>query len=1194
MTHPDPAGCPSSAELERMLSDELPRDRAVVVEAHVSNCPACQTELEKLTDTPSSIGMDLSATRTGRPGGRTGTERVASPLPEIPGYQIECEIGRGGMGVVYKARQLRLNRVVALKMILAGEFASPEVALRFLAEAEIVARISHPNIVQVFDFGDVRGRAYFAMEYVEGGTLAERLDGKPWPPYEAARLIEVLAGGLHQAHKSGIIHRDLKPANILLASEGRQAATDATAERTAERALHVDFPKIADFGVAKLTEAGSGLTMSQAVVGSPNYMSPEQAEGRSAGVGPASDVHALGAVLYELLTGRRAFDGPTPLRILEQVKSQNPTMPSRLVRGLPRDVETICRACLEKDPQRRYASAELLAEDLRRFREGRPILARPIGTGRRLIRWSARHPVESALIAALFLALALGLLGTAWKWREAVRERNAVTEARVRAEQGEATATGALLDAQAARKSADEARDAWQRITSEAAFARGDDLARRGDVAAGLLWMHEGLRTAPPDDPHWADLVRKNLGGWDARLHALKHVFVLRDQAYAAALSPDGKLLLTGNGDLAEFWDTATGSLAGHLPFVAGGIQCVAFSPDGTRAAIGGGAGVHIVDVAKRGFEGDVLPTRGAAFRCAFSPDGRRLLATSRERTAPIWDVGSRHLVRELDSGNDNLIIWSGAFRSDGKQVVCGLKHRSLIGAPAEAAIWALDAAPDSPPVRRVSHRCAVLSVQFHPTDDRLLATACADGKVRLWDTSAGQLRGDPLPHPHPIVESVVFSPDGRALVTTCADGLARWWDTGSGRALGSNLRHDGSIIGASFDHAGKQLATFSADHTVRLWLVAPAALPQNAPLPSAIRAVVAPDGGRALTVSMSGLRLLDTKTGAPTGAQLDVPQSVTTSTAFAPNGRWFAAVDRNRKLTVWDMAKPIVEAVIDRSVHHVQFDSTGDRLALTGDGGIIEVWDVPGKKRLHLLQQPGIAWSATFDPPGRWLAVGSSAHESGRIWDLHAKPNPTSVPLLLRGGVSLISYRPDGQMVLAHQHRIAQLWDPATRTAIGPSIGPFDSTYQTRFDADNQTLWTMSGGRVRLWNAQSGRALANRTFDHEADVACSAVDEAAGIFVAALANRTAQFWDLARARPLGPPVAIDARPLAVARSRATGRFFAVGDDGKLHWLEIPVAATGSVDALAETLRRRTGFRMAAGAVTPMLAEEVTNAKARE
>ena len=264
------------------------------------------------------------------------------------------------MGVVYKARQVRLNRPVALKMILAGAHAGAEAAARFLAEAEAVAKLQHPNIVQIFHIGEHDGLPYFEMEYVGGGSLADRLDGTPRPPREAARLVETLAGAMAEAHRLGIVHRDLKPANILLTPEGA--------------------PKVADFGLAKLLNVESGLTRTDSILGSPSYMAPEQAEGKTKEVGPAADVYALGAILYELLTGRPPFRGATVLETLEQVKTAEPVPPSRLVPGLPRDVETIALKCLQKDPGRRYESAAALAEDLRRFLAGEPIVARPVGS----------------------------------------------------------------------------------------------------------------------------------------------------------------------------------------------------------------------------------------------------------------------------------------------------------------------------------------------------------------------------------------------------------------------------------------------------------------------------------------------------------------------------------------------------------------------------------------------------------------------------------------------------------------------------------------------------------------------------------------------------------------------------------------------------------------------------------------------
>ena len=292
------------------------------------------------------------------------------PAPrQVGDYDILAEVGRGGMGVVYKARHRGLHRLAALKMVLAGEFASPTQELRFRLEAELAARVQHPNIVQVYEIGSHDGRPFLALEWVEGGSLANRLDGTPWPPGEAAALVETLARAIHVAHGEGVVHRDLKPANILLQSgRGREARTDRGESSRPDSRLDpasVLCPKITDFGLAQPTEGGQTLTQSGFLVGTPGYMAPEQAGGKRALVGPATDIYALGVVLYQLLTGQLPFRGDSTLEVLRAVTSDEPARPRRLQPRLPRDLEAITLHCLEKEPGRRYPSALALAEDLR-------------------------------------------------------------------------------------------------------------------------------------------------------------------------------------------------------------------------------------------------------------------------------------------------------------------------------------------------------------------------------------------------------------------------------------------------------------------------------------------------------------------------------------------------------------------------------------------------------------------------------------------------------------------------------------------------------------------------------------------------------------------------------------------------------------------------------------------------------------
>jgi tetratricopeptide (TPR) repeat protein len=323
-----------------------------------------------------------------------GSPSAAEPAPayqRVGDYEILGVLGRGGMGVVYKARQVALKRLVALKMILGGPHAGPERLARFRMEAEAVAQVQHPNIVQVYEVGEHDGRPFFSLEFLEGGSLDRKLGRAPLPARDAAALLETLARAVHVAHTRGIIHRDLKPANVLLTADGT--------------------PKITDFGLAKQVAAESGRTHSGEVMGTPSYMAPEQAEGKVKNVGPAADVYALGAMLYEFLTSRPPFQGDSVYDTLEQVRTREPVPVRRLQPKVPRDLETICLKCLLKDPRKRYGTAEALAEDVRRFRAGEPIRARPVSAWERAYKWARRRPAQVALVAAVTAALLCGVTG---------------------------------------------------------------------------------------------------------------------------------------------------------------------------------------------------------------------------------------------------------------------------------------------------------------------------------------------------------------------------------------------------------------------------------------------------------------------------------------------------------------------------------------------------------------------------------------------------------------------------------------------------------------------------------------------------------------------------------------------------------------------------------------------------------------
>jgi serine/threonine protein kinase len=440
--------CPTDEQFSDLLADALTTAERDDLAWHVEGCGACRDKLRHLAGTAdtetwrraerSTQGSDaeeriVSRLKRMRPpsenhgldhiGGPTGrwpdTGDVmsggAGELPAVPGYEMLGELGRGGMSVVYKARQLALQRTVAVKMVLTGAHVGAQYLARFRAEAEVIARLQHPNIVQVYDVGEAAGRPYFVLEFVAGGSLARHLQGRPQPARPAARLVETLARAVHAAHASGVVHRDLKPANILLAARTQGSVigpekTETARARLIEHGVLNAVPKIADFGVAKCAVVdGETLghqyrTATGEFLGTPNYMAPEQAMVPRQPVGAAADVYALGAILYELLTGRPPFRGESPLDTVLQVVHNEPVSVTSLQPNVPRDLETICLKCLRKQPHNRYGSALELAEDVQSFLCGEPIRARPVGVIEKLWRWVRRHPVPAGLLAAGLLA----------------------------------------------------------------------------------------------------------------------------------------------------------------------------------------------------------------------------------------------------------------------------------------------------------------------------------------------------------------------------------------------------------------------------------------------------------------------------------------------------------------------------------------------------------------------------------------------------------------------------------------------------------------------------------------------------------------------------------------------------------------------------------------------------------------------
>ncbi len=486
--------------------------------------------------------------------GRGAGDGAGAPaLPSIPGYTIRGELGRGGMGVVYRAEQVRLKRPVALKMILGGVIAGSVQRERFRAEGEAVARLQHPNVVQIYEVGEHDGLPFFSLEYCAGGSLDRRLDGTPQPPGEAARLVEVLARAMQAAHERNLVHRDLKPANVLFLADGT--------------------PKITDFGLVKKLDETAVLTQSGAVMGTPSYMAPEQALGNIREQGPASDIYALGAILYELLAGRPPFKAASPMETLLQVAADEPVPPSRLQPKVPADLETICLKCLEKAQARRYATALALAEDLRRFQAGEAIQARPAGRLERGWKWARRRPAQAALAAVSGLALVVMLIGGLSFNVQLRQERNAALAEKdhaerewQRAERNEAETNRQKAKVEEQRKRAEE---------READAKRELDLSRRSLLTAQVaraagVWSHDPLQalrllqdetTCPKElrDFAWG-YYHLQCKRWLAKIldsgqGGILRVSVTRDGKLAASAGADGSVKL---------WDMETRKAVGH------------------------------------------------------------------------------------------------------------------------------------------------------------------------------------------------------------------------------------------------------------------------------------------------------------------------------------------------------------------------------------------------------------------------------------------------------------------------------------------------------------------------------------------------------------------------------------------------------------------------------------------------------